>query len=844
MNVVLQSKNRYSRYALFAILLCFAGMAAARLNQLYFFTPDSADYVLMSRGLIDHLAYQQIDSPGSPAFTLRPPGMSILLIPAALISPYQAILAKATVILFASLLLVLLYAYLCILDDAAISSTLEERPTTRWPAFCILLLLATNPYFLLFSTLIMSEVPFMALSLGILYLLARESAQYQQRNLVLLTSLFLFLPLLRTIGIALTLALGIWAVTSRKRWRYLIPVGGSLMTLGLWMLRNSTLKADHYSALVLEDMQSMGVAGTLLSMFNRSLTHFQSLCETLIPNMPGAIPTYERFLPEGLAFLPGPQFVYYLAGLLVLTISVYGMLEQRDRGGIVSLLYLVITFGILSVWPWMHPRFVLPLLPVILAFLPAGLRSLIKRLADTSSTSRKAMVSLALVPALLMLLIQTRTDVRLVTTNLDLIRNGEEFYQAKYPSSHFSNFVSAGRWIRKETSEDTRVLTRRNDVATTGHRFQQLVYFEKTRPDRLHELIQTFGAQYLVSYDKNTIDAFPWHLLNDDLTYRLTPVYDREGVIILKIEPNYEGTIRNQYWKENEGPTLAQTIYEKFPHRLSAQIAYLRQLLEVEQYETAIHFAEQLGDVQEVQLTNYLGWAYTGNHQFAEALQEFTRASRMPGQVAIRKSIQRGIKLCQQQLAQGNATQQSQLAETPQRNLEIAQAFWKLMLYRKAELYAQKVITAEKADHEVIDQAHIILARFNLINGQTKQAVEELEQIQNRENADLQGLTERLRLEKSLVSLRPDQMEAVLKLASIYEAEGIPGKALALLTKAHQAAPENQPILQRLAELQMFYHLLPEAETSYQSLKQFSPDDSEVDAALQKIAELKEVPQF
>ncbi|MEQ9071581.1 MAG: hypothetical protein RLO18_32900, partial [Gimesia chilikensis] len=101
------TKNRGARYALVVILFCFAGLAAARLNQLYLFYPDSADYVLMARGLVNHLAYEQFDFPGSPPFTLRPPGMSLLLIPAALIAPYQAILAKVTVILFGILLLIL-----------------------------------------------------------------------------------------------------------------------------------------------------------------------------------------------------------------------------------------------------------------------------------------------------------------------------------------------------------------------------------------------------------------------------------------------------------------------------------------------------------------------------------------------------------------------------------------------------------------------------------------------------------------------------------------------------------------------------------------------------------------
>jgi len=182
--------------------------------------------------------------------------------------------------------------------------------------------------------------------------------------------------------------------------------------------------------------------------------------------------------------------------------------------------------------------------------------------------------------------------------------------------------------------------------------------------------------------------------------------------------------------------------------------------------------------------------------------------------------------------------------ETPQRNLQIAQAFWKLTFYRKAQRYAQKVLESQNADEQTSDKARLILARLDLINGQPEQATAQLKQIQDHENKEYQSLSERLELEKMLAELKPDQQEAVLKLASLYQSEGIPGKALTLLSKAHALTPDNRQILQRLAELQLFYHLLPEAEASYLKLKQFSPADGDVNAALKKIADLKQVPQF
>ncbi|MFH1299954.1 MAG: hypothetical protein ABIK07_02750, partial [Planctomycetota bacterium] len=273
MNDVLQPENHHARNLMMAILILFAVLTGARLNQIYFFAPDSADYVLMARGLINDFEYRQIDAPGEPYFTVRPPGMSVLLIPAALIAPYNAILAKVTVILTGLVMLALLYLWMCRLENSATEVFPDTRPALHWPALFVILLLATNPYILLFSTLIMSEIPFMAFTLAILYLISEDEEKISRRKLILLTGLLTFLPLIRTIGVALALALGIWAVTKRKRWPYLIGVAGCFATTVIWTMRNNAFKTDVYTSATMDEIKSAGIIGTLLTMLNRSLNH-------------------------------------------------------------------------------------------------------------------------------------------------------------------------------------------------------------------------------------------------------------------------------------------------------------------------------------------------------------------------------------------------------------------------------------------------------------------------------------------------------------------------------------------------------------------------------------------
>jgi len=861
MNDVLPPENHHARNLMIAILIFFAVLTGARLNQIYFFAPDSADYVLMARGLVNDFEYRQIDAPGEPYFTVRPPGMSVLLIPAALIAPYNAILAKVTVILTGLVMLALLYLWMCRLENSATEVFPDTRPALHWPALFVILLLATNPYILLFSTLIMSEIPFMAFTLAILYLISEDEEKISRRKLILLTGILTFLPLIRTIGVALALALGIWAVTKRKRWPYLIGVAGCFATTVIWTMRNNAFKTDVYTSATMDEIKSAGVIGTLLTMLNRSLNHIEGFCQKLFPDMPGAVPRYERFVLDGNHVLPGPQYLYSLASVLVISIALYGMLKCWKKGGAVSLLYFGITFGMLSLWPWIQPRYTLPLLPVILAFFPVGLVFLGKRLAGINGTTKKIFAGLVVLSGIGLFASQAKTDFSMIKANQKLISNGDQFYETEFPSIHYSDFVAAGTWLNQHAPAEARVLTRRNDLATTGRRFQKLVYFEQISPEKLHSSIQKYSVGYLASFDRNTASAFPWHLLDQDLVYRLNPVYQKKGVMIFEIQPNYEGTIRHQYWREEESMEIARKELDQFPNRLSAQVGYLDQLLAAEKFDEAIAFGKSLlkKEGSDARIVNSLGWAYLGKHQYQRALQQFETALRMPGQKSISQTIHRGGRLAEKQLALQNDKGESDPSTTPESQLRRAQAYWKLADFNKVLESTQKIIDSEQASTAEREQAHVLLARLHLINGRTTQAVEELNQVQDTENQDAQRLRDMIQLESSLETLlagrnntdektrQPldqQQQASILKLVSLYKAEGVPGKALKLLMQAHASAQENEPILKSLTESQLFYNQIPEAEANYLRLQKTTPNDPDITDALEKIDELKKTPRF
>ncbi|MFG0241133.1 MAG: ArnT family glycosyltransferase, partial [Gimesia chilikensis] len=152
------------------LLIIFAVLGAARLNPFYFYNPDSSDYVLMARGFVEFQEYRQFDRPGEPYFTLRPPGMSVLLMPAAIIAPYDVIAAKVTVLMTALVMIWLFYTLAWRLISNADPESAESLSPLRWSVLLVSLVLMTNPYVLVYATIVMSEIPFMACTLAVLYL--------------------------------------------------------------------------------------------------------------------------------------------------------------------------------------------------------------------------------------------------------------------------------------------------------------------------------------------------------------------------------------------------------------------------------------------------------------------------------------------------------------------------------------------------------------------------------------------------------------------------------------------------------------------------------------------------
>ena len=151
--------RRYWRLIVLAAVVAFAGVL--RLNSLQMFTPDSSGYLAGARALVTLRGYVQLDHPESPPVTLRPPGLCLLLMPIALFLPYNVVAAKLLII--ASGLVLGCFVYLFVRQSCG-----EERQG-EVSGLLVAAIVTLSPYTLMYSTEVLSEVPYAAACVVAIY---------------------------------------------------------------------------------------------------------------------------------------------------------------------------------------------------------------------------------------------------------------------------------------------------------------------------------------------------------------------------------------------------------------------------------------------------------------------------------------------------------------------------------------------------------------------------------------------------------------------------------------------------------------------------------------------------
>ncbi len=630
-----------------AILIgLFAWAGAMRLNDCDLFNPDSPRYLIYAQGLLNQGEYRAIDVPGQPIYSWRPPGLPLLLTPALLFQPYDVVAAKVMVLVAGALLLLAVHA-LAVLHGG------------RWSGPLAVALTGSSPVMLVLSTEVLSEVPYALAVLALLYWLGRVAMRPEIPNSLRFAAIFvtlIWLPAIRTVGVSLIIAVGLWSLVSRWRVPYLLSAALAGASIYWRVQYGRAAGGDNYAGSLFDGLRERGLVAVAAEAWQTMQFYSAALPGLLFPGLTKERPFYALLTLDGLPSAEGLNRWLAIASLALVLVGLCGVWAQRRRTGGLVLLYLPLYLGCLTVWPWRHERFLWPLIPLLWVFVPSGLTAVMQ--AFRPGTRRWLMPLLALVAAALCHR-QVLSEASLIATNRRAVSDRDAFHAREAPGFYFGDWRQAGTWLREQTPPHARLLTWHAAVGGTAHRFQRRVSFETLSPEKVRQQIASFSAKYLVVIDAHWGDGFGWQQMTSDPACLLKVVHRARDVAILAAEPNRTGQVSRAAYDDWLQEQLAQLdeFLKQHPDRDDVIVRRANLLRELGRNGEAITNLRRLIDNGHVtvRVCSDLGWALFEERRYAEAAQYLELARGLPNAEAI-DSV----------LADGAQRARARLRETPE----------------------------------------------------------------------------------------------------------------------------------------------------------------------------------
>ncbi|NIP59367.1 MAG: hypothetical protein GWM92_13605 [Gemmatimonadetes bacterium] len=467
-----------------------AGIVALQLGLMFLaFVPaphsggDNAGYLGLAHSLLERGAYLDLYLPGEPIHTKYPPLFAGLLAAAYLLGARTWVAFKAVPALATTAAVVLTYLWV------------RER---RGPALAasVAFLVAASSAVVYYSHWILSDPPFLALTLFALWALARaerpeaaaeEGGEARDGDGVLRVPWLLlgcFAAILayftRSAGLPLVVAVALW-LGLRRRW---LPLAGFGAAFGvpalLWWLRgrNAPGEGSYLTELWLQDpyRPELGRAGPVdfVGRVGRN-----------------AVGYVGEHIPTGITGLPGPPAT--VLGVAVVGLAAWGWYRRfrEDRGP--AELFAPLYLGLLLLWPvvWSGDRFALPLIPLLLFYGVDGLGAAFRRLHPRAPLAVGATGLLLLgLPALA----SWGEDARAASA----CRSRADQGPWACTGQRMAEFAAAARWSGEQLPQGAVVVSRKPRIFYVLSGVKSEIYPLSREPDEFFARAGELGARYLV----------------------------------------------------------------------------------------------------------------------------------------------------------------------------------------------------------------------------------------------------------------------------------------------------------------------------------------------------------
>ncbi len=451
---------------------------------------DNAGYMILGEALASGQGYRDIYLPLGPLHTKYPPLYPLLLAVFTPLGSFQ--LLKLTSLALTTLAVWLTYR-------------LADRLVGRGAAVVAAGLLAVSPVLLEYSHYVLSEALFVVLVVTALLWLepAAQGSTGEDGQRGIPSALLLGLAaagaafLTRTAGLPLLAAAVLFFALERKPRRFVLATAVASASAGGWWLyqrwASAAQGADISRPTYLKEMllrnpydPAAGSAGPG-DLAVRGIENLWSYVSEILP----------RALAGGWGAAPGGEAVLAALGLTLAGLAFGGWVRRSmSRLGPAELFTVLYVF-MLALWPpvWTDQRFLLPLLPLLLAYAASGASELGLRLIRGREGARTP----ALATGALAAAVGIGAAITAAARTPDSVRCLAEFRAgAPCDPPEFASFYGAAEWAAVNTSPDAIAVSRKPRIFfwISGRRGDLYPYSTDTRV--VLEAMKRIGADYVV----------------------------------------------------------------------------------------------------------------------------------------------------------------------------------------------------------------------------------------------------------------------------------------------------------------------------------------------------------
>jgi tetratricopeptide (TPR) repeat protein len=465
--------------------ILFLLLSSLVIDDSFYINPDSARYLIWAKSFASLEGFKDDTTPFPEYYLPHAPLYSVVLAPFVALFPDDVLAAKWGTAFMGLSFVVLFFTWM---------SGWVGRTIAGFAALVLLL----HPLVVVFGTQILSDVPFLLLTVLVIYRIepARDVG-LREKEFILLVALLVASVLLREVGWILVATVALTLLLRRRMLEAAVLVLAPMVATGVWYYRNEILVAPlerpslHKLSAISSHFYSMPEASLAAELWARAASNFSAYGEMVFTLLfvPGTmntiIPVNGLYATLGV-LLPWITWVMVAipVGLFLAGIIAGFRLSVVKFQLLFSLLYLMV----LLIYPFVDVRLAMVLLVPFVSLCAVGFRSLWVRFSRLGKTFAAVVMVVCLIP-----------NAAWVSSYVSMKQGSSVLAREKISPLPALPYREVGAWISTHLPERIVLASWRKEMALwIGGR--KLVHLQLTiRQDEFSALLRDEQIEYIIS---------------------------------------------------------------------------------------------------------------------------------------------------------------------------------------------------------------------------------------------------------------------------------------------------------------------------------------------------------